>query len=159
MLAEIDDSEANGSSTEAAPSNELTEQDLLEKGSGAELVAELLRLGDRWPNQRYPVVYLTVSKQKQIAERLMQMEISNKRMKFATLSYLESVSLLDSVNVQSSLGVKEARGNLVESSGKFLKNPDDRYTKLGPLDVDGLSRLRFSRQSFSRRLEGIRKRD
>ncbi len=128
MLADADspvESDEKDSSSGDLSEDDTKKFDLLSDGSAAELVAELLRLGDVWPKQTDPVAYLTVSKQKEIAERLMEMEISKKRMKFATISYLESLSLMDSINTRSELGIEEARVNLTEETKRFLKNPDD----------------------------------
>ena len=73
-----------------------------------ELIERSLALDQQWRSAGgdYAYAFLLVSKRKRISERLLEMNLSKFQERYATVSFMESVSILDSTNVQGKLGIE-----------------------------------------------------
>ena len=97
---------------------------ILTTGSIQELIDESLNIRDRIGENTSVVDFMLCSKRAKISRRLLQMDLPPKQKSFALVSYVESISMLDSLNVQGGLGIVGPREALLEVNEKFSDHPD-----------------------------------
>ncbi len=91
---------------------------LLKTGSPNELIQMSLDIRDQWPKASPTFAFMLNKDRRRIARKLMEMELTDSQVTFAILSYIESVSILDSINTQHQFkanGVSEALAELDET--------------------------------------------
>jgi hypothetical protein len=100
-----------------------------------ELVEQCLRLDQEWRQNGsdYPYVFLLLSKRKRISERLLEKDLTDFQHRFATVSFLESLSVLDSTNVHGKLGSEWVRSELTKNAEKYLNHEEQEIASLAYL--------------------------
>lgn len=109
--------------------------ELLKNGSVSELIEESLDIRDNWGNQPAAIAFMLLRDRLQISKRLMEMEVTESQRTFANVSYVESLSILDSLNVKhqlSSTGIEDA---IKELDNGFTQHPDPTIASKSQLAV------------------------
>lgn len=90
--------------------------DVMKRGGKQELIEYSLQLMSKWRQNRPSAATgsLMMSDRLRVAKKLMEMELTETERNYAIISYVESVSTLDSLNVQNRLGLEGTRDALVE---------------------------------------------
>lgn len=139
---------------------------LLEQGTIDELIKESLRIYDIWGRSSPGVGVVLCSERAKISRRLLEMELSDAQRAFALTSYIESISLVDSLNVSSKMNLEGTREALLEIDEKYSNHPDPTINSkanlamtLAPLydfmATGELEHLRNFQDQFARRLPKI----
>lgn len=131
-----------------------------------ELIAECLDLRDKVGGTNAVSNFMICSKLATSARELMSRELTNKQRAFSTAIYIESVSMLDSLNVQGELGIVGPREALLEVGEKYSDDNDPNVrgkANLGMLLAPGydflvngeLESLQKFKLEFDRRFENV----
>jgi hypothetical protein len=105
----------------AAPPDHET---LLKTGSASELIDASLNIRANMGQRSSVVNFMMCSKRARIARRLMEIDLSPTQGVFALVSYIESISMMDSLNVQGELNMDGPRTALLEVGKKYSNHPD-----------------------------------
>ncbi len=97
------------------------------------IVDEILAIDERWQSESTTVAYMLVAQKRRLSENLMQMELTQLQREVAKISYLESLSVLDSLNVQGRINDENIRPKMIEEAQAFLKDPDEDVRSLANL--------------------------
>jgi len=117
--------DSNKSAFNPPHADDSSQQDnLLATGSVSQLIDESLNIRDRIGTNSSVVAFMLCSKRAKISRRLMEMELSPNQRVFALVSYIESISMIDSLNVQGQLHINGPRAALVEVGEKYCDHPD-----------------------------------
>ena len=110
-----------------------------------ELVEECLRLDREWKRSGddHPYVFMLLRKRKAASERLLEMDLSDTQLRFATVNYLESLSVLDSTNIHGKLGSTWVRGELLENAEKYLDHEEQEIASLAHLSIMAIPGYEF----------------
>ncbi len=102
-----------------------------------ELIERSLALNKEWRSagRDYPYAFLLVSKRKKISERLLEMNLSEFQERYATVNFLESLSILDSTNVQGKLKSDNVRAELIQVMSEYMDHPDQEISGLAHLSI------------------------
>ncbi len=106
---------------------------LLATGTQKELVDEVLRLTTRAYQIGPTAAFVMFQDRQRIAQRMLEMELTDKQRVFAKINLIESVSILDSLNSQLDLNVAGAGQELVTCVGPLLDDPDTNISSLANL--------------------------
>lgn len=99
-------------------------QILLETGTVNELVEQSLKIHESWGDAMPSVGLAMCSERAKISRRLLEMDLSDSQRTFALASYIESISLIDSLNVASKMNILGTREALLEIDERFSNHPD-----------------------------------
>lgn len=92
--------------------------------SAAELIKQSLDLRERIGSGTPIVNFMRCSERAKLSRRLMEMDLSSTQQVFALVSYIESISMVDSLNVQGKLNIDGPRAALLEIDEKYSDHPD-----------------------------------
>ncbi len=101
-----------------------TRDTLLETGSVDELIEASLKIRDEWGSAIPSIGLIMCSQRAKISRRLLEMELTESQRIFALTSYIESISLVDSLNVASNMNLPGTRDALLEIDKKYSQNPN-----------------------------------
>ena len=99
-------------------------ESLPEDATVDELIETSLGLRDSWGKATPSVGLMMCALRAKISRRLMEMEITESQHKFAAASYIESISLVDSLNVTSKMNIDGTREALLEIDETYSDDPD-----------------------------------
>ena len=97
---------------------------LLETGTVIELIEESLKLHDTWGSAVPSVGLIMCAERAKISQRLLELELTEAQRVFAISSYIESISLVDSLNVASEMNLPGTREALSEIDEKYSNHPN-----------------------------------
>ena len=97
---------------------------LLETGSVDELIEASLKISDEWGSAIPSIGLIMCSQRAKISRRLLELELTESQRIFALTSYIESISLVDSLNVASNMNLPGTRDALLEIDKKYSQNPN-----------------------------------
>ena len=141
-------------------------QRMLETGSVEELLEKSLSLREESKKVTPPMAYVIFSERLKISRRLLEMETKETEELYAISSYIESVSILDSLNIEGDLNIVGTEAAIDEVDQKFSNHPDAKiaaranltviirpvYVCLATRDID---MLKIFRNRFDERMEKI----
>ena len=104
-----------------------------ETATPEEIAEAILDINERWQSESTTVAYMLVAQKRRLSEKLMQMELTELQREVAKISYLESLSILDSLNVQGRINDENIRPKMIEEAQAFLKDPDEKVRSLASL--------------------------
>lgn len=139
---------------------------LLASGTIDELIEESLRIHESWGNTQPSVGLVMCVERAKISRRLLEMNLNDSEQTFAVTSYIDSIGLIDSLNVLSKMEIVGTRAALLEIDEMYAGHPDpivcakaNLILTLAPLNdfiaTGDVARLKEFRKQFTERIELI----
>ena len=102
---------------------------LLENGSVDDLIEKSLKLSEQWGAASPGLGIVMCAERAKISRRLLERDsagpkLSDSQRKYALISYIESVSLVDSLNVAGQMKLTGTRNALAEIESKYCEHAD-----------------------------------
>ncbi len=122
-----DDQSANDQPSEDQP-NPVTKRSpsdldrLIETGPVSELIKESLDIRKKIGKNNSIIDFMLCSRRAKISRRLLEKELTPSQREFGMVSYIESISMLDSLNVQGQLNIDGPRAALIEVKDKYANH-------------------------------------
>jgi hypothetical protein len=117
------DADNETASRKSAEPNSASDR-LIATGTVSELIEEALNIRGKVGKNSSIVDFMWCSRRAKISRRLLEMELTPKQREFALVSYIESISMVDSLNVQGQLNVAGPREALMEVAAKYSDHPN-----------------------------------
>ncbi|MFT5303174.1 MAG: hypothetical protein ACI87E_000671 [Mariniblastus sp.] len=111
--------------TEPGPPQKGSVAWLLKEGSVDELIQKSLELAESWGLASPGVGLKLCADRVSIARQLLNMNLTESERQYAIISYVDAVSLVDTLNVVSRMGVEGTREALKEIGEKYSNHPDE----------------------------------
>jgi len=99
----------------------------------ANLLTKALDLSSKPFNESKSLAFLQAREIKNIYKKLLEMEVPESQRDFVIFGFLDSLSLMDSLNVQAGLRMNEVREELLERVPVFLNDTDDQLASQAAL--------------------------